>query len=144
MSPCSAFHCVCVQGEKAKLKQKAEEEKAFQSKASLSIPLVDEHLDDVKAAKEVAFLSTGPAQEKRRKRLEIKTQSVFESATSRDRPEGAARSKKARTLLIQARSRTRGGAFSSPSHSSRHPHKAGVVRTDQLRSKLGIKTVGKS
>ncbi len=125
------------------LKQKAEEEKAFQSKTSLSIPLVDEHSDDVKSAKKIAFGSSGLAQERKRKRLELKTQSVFDTVSSATGVQlRGAQATKARALLIAARSKSGGVAFGSPaSSSSRHrPTRGGVVRTDKLRSALGVRT----
>lgn len=131
--------CVCAKGEKVKLKDKAEEEQAFQEKTSISIPLVDEHSDDVKAAKKISFVSSGSAQERRRKRLEVTTQSVFGSKAAGGE---TATTKKARALLVAARSKTKGGAFNSPS-SGKLPSRTGVVRTERLRNALGIKTLGK-
>lgn len=103
-----------------RLKQKAEEEAAFQKKASISIPLVEEHSDDVTMAKEISFSSSDLAQQIRRKRLEIESQSVFDSTSSPSTSEPWAKDreglKRARALLVEACSKTRKG--SSPSAST--------------------------
>ena len=130
-----------------RLKQKAEEEQALKDKASISIPLVDEHTDDVRTAKKVSFGSDS-SQDRRRKRLEIKTQSVFGSSSSSASPsksdlwrkdrEGA---KRTRAMLVEAcssSSKKRGMASGLTSGS------AGVgKRTKALRNSLGIRTATK-
>lgn len=111
---------------------------------------MDEHSDDVKAAKKMEFGSSGSAQERRRKRLEIATQSVFDQPSDEGGGDKTG-TKKARALLLAARSKTKGGAFSSPSSASSSRTgrrtgvvRTGVVRTDRLRDSLGIKTLGKN
>lgn len=106
---------------------------------------MDEHSDDIKAAKKMEFGPSGSAQERRRKRLEIATQSVFDRPSDEGGGEKLTGTKKARALLLAARSKTRGGAFSSPSSkSSSRTGRTSVVRTECLRGSLGIKTLGKN
>ena len=148
------FLALLTQGEKARLKEKADKDIAFQTKASISVPLVDEHPDDVKSAKKITFNPDNSLSDRRRKRLEVKSQSVFaavpssssSSSSSPLSPEGWEKdrlgTKKARTLLMQARSKAgRGGAFASPS--PLRPPSSGMGRTNQLRHSLGIKTTQK-
>lgn len=150
--------CANFQGEKVRLKEKAEKDQALQNKASLSIPLVDEHPDDIKNAQKVTFNPDSSAADRRRRRLEVKSQSVFASAAPpssssslvpRSPTEGWEQdrlgTKKARTLLMQARSKSgKGGAFASPSPiRPTSSSGASVGRTKQMRNSLGIKTTQK-
>ena len=151
----TALNCLpLLQGEKVKLKEKAESDKAFQTKASISIPLVDEHPDDVKNAKKISFNADSSLTDRRRKRLEVKTQSVFSSAGPSPSLVGSPKepwekdrvgTKKAHTILMQARSKAKGGgAFASPSSHSHQPTRlSSVDRTKQLRNSLGVKTAQK-
>jgi hypothetical protein len=129
------------------MKAKAKEDEAFQKKASISVPLVDEHSDDIRAAKRVEFGSSGFSHERRKRRLEIVTQSVFDKPSDKKGDGVSSGASKARALLLAARSKTRGGAFSAPSSSLRNRTgvtRTGVVRTECLRDSLGIKTVNKN
>ena len=65
----------------------------MKERANLFIPLVDEHSDDVKTAKRTDFISGSSSDERRKKRLEIKTQSVFNSASSSSKGAGASKLK---------------------------------------------------
>ena len=119
-----------------RLKQKEEEEEALRIKASISIPLLDEHSDDVNMARKIPFLAKSSSQDKRKKRLDIKTQSVFSSSSSSGVSKKDGRpTKKAHALLVEAcsRSATGRGLFN-------RPNKVGVVRTKELRNSLGIVT----
>ena len=125
-----------LQGEKANLKKKAEEVKAFQSKACISIPLVDEHTDDVIKAKQIAFHSSESSQDRNRKRLLVETQSVFDSAPSSTASVGSGKLGTKKTRMEEAWKKG-GGAFSRPSGASGHQE---LARTKELRSTLGVKT----
>ena len=122
-----------------RLKQKSKEEEELQKKASISVPLVAEHAEDVKTAKSVTFNSDNPSQEKRKRRLEIKTQSVFDTSSS----SASGSSKKAHTLLVEARRRSGGGSvFKTKSGGGTSTQRTviGGVRTKELRTSLGIRT----
>lgn len=132
------------QDEKKQLKAKEEEEKKFKERANLFIPLVSEHSDDVKTAKRTDFFSGSSKDEKRKKRLEIKTQSVFDSsssgskASSSDRPKSgtiSASHDKARQTLLKACGRMDTGIFSGPLKGGR----GGVTPTKDKRTLLGIR-----
>ena len=69
------------QTEKHRLKEKALEEEKLQKKASISVPLVDEHSDDVQLAHKTAFTAKSSVGDKKRKRLEIRSQSVFSGSS---------------------------------------------------------------
>ena len=135
------------QDEKKQLKAKEEEDAKFKERANLFIPLVDEHSDDIKAAKRTDFFSGSSKDEKRKKRLEIKAQSVFESSSSgskvsRDQLKsgGTSRSSasydKAKQTLLKACGRMDTGILSSPLKGGR----SGATPTKDKRTLLGIRT----
>lgn len=135
-----------LQDEKKQLKAKEEEETKFKERANLFVPLVDEHSDDVKTAKRTDFFSGSSKDERRKKRLEIKTQSVFESSSSgrsseRLKAGGPSRTSashdKARQTLLKACGRMDTGIFSSSLNGGR----GGATPTKEKRNLLGIRTV---
>lgn len=127
-----------MQGEKANLKKKAEEVKAIQNKACISIPLVDEHTDDVIRAKQISFQSNESSQDMNRKRLLIETQSVFDSVPPSTAGIGSGKLGAKKAHVIQEEARRKGeGAFSRPSVASGHLE---IARTKELRSSLGVRT----
>lgn len=130
---------IYTQTEKHRLKEKAEEERAFKEKASISIPLVDEHADDVKTAKTITFGSSS-SEDRRQRRLEIKTQSVFASpGSSAGAKEGGGRgTKRSRALLLEACSSKKRSA--GPSGMGKTVQNAPLHRTKELRNSLGIKS----
>lgn len=77
--------------------------------------------------------------------MEIKTQSLFSPSSSNERGRDRERAKKTRALLIEACSKTRGGAFRKPtaSESSGTSRSLETVRTREMRNSLGIKTLRK-
>ena len=134
-----------MQGEKAVLKAKAEKDAELQTRASISIPLVDEKQEDVKRAKSTTFATGSSATERKRKRREIKSQSVFGDVSS-------PQTKMARHTLLKAagvcvegsvfgRGRTHGRVGSSASSSSSSSSSSSVV---DRRNSLGIRTTGSS
>ena len=131
-----------MQEEKHRLKEKALEEEKLQKKASISIPLVDEHEDDVKVAKKTAFTVNSSGGDRKRKRMEIRSQSVFGDSSSAKKPtlsaqrdwlgsDSSSASKEAKLALLKACS-TSGSRVRSSSDSG------GSVRG--LRNSLGIRT----
>ena len=136
------------QDEKKQLKAKEEEEAKFKERANLFIPLVDEHSDDITMAKRTDFFSGSSKDERRKKRLEIKAQSVFESSSSGSKASSSDRLKsggtsrssvghdKARQTLLKACGRMDTGILSSPLKGG---HSA-VTPTKDKRTLLGIRT----
>lgn len=137
------------------MKAKEEEETKFKERANLFIPLVDEHSDDIKTAKRTDFISGSSSDEKRKKRLEIKTQSVFDStpssckgssssklktgessssSSSRKSGAGAGSHERARQTLLKACGKMDTGIFGSPRSGGRG------TPTKEKRNLLGIRT----
>lgn len=124
------------------MKKKAEEVKAFQNKACISIPVVDEHTDDVIKAKQITFHSSDSSQDRNRKRLLIETQSVFDSVPSSvGSPSVGPGAEKLGTKKTRVEEAWRKGgvAFSRPSGASASEHQE-LARTKELRSSLGVRT----
>ena len=129
-----------VQEEKHRLKEKALEEEKLQKKASISIPLVDEHDDDVKVAQKTAFTANSSVGDRRRKRLEIRSQSVFGESSSTKKPKlsvqsqslSSSTSKQAKLALLKACSSSSTGRARSNSD--------GGSSVKGLRNSLGIRT----
>ena len=122
------------------MKAKEEEETKFKERANLFIPLVDEHSDDIKTAKRMDFFSGSSSDEKRKKRLEIKTQSVFNSVPNSSKPKTGEssgsgshdRHERARQTLLQACGKMDTGIFSGT--------RSGERGTHTKRNLLGIRT----
>ena len=125
------------------MKEKALEEEKLQKKASISIPLVDEHEDDVKVAKKTAFTVKSSAGDRKRKRMEIRTQSVFGESSSAKKPKLSAQkhslggdsssaSKEAKLALLKA--------CSTSSSSRVRSNSDGGGSVKGLRNSLGIRT----
>ena len=140
------YFCVTMQEEKAVLKAKAEKDAELQARASISIPLVDEKREDVKRAKSTAFATGSSVTERKRKRREIKSQSVFGDVSS-------PQTKTARHTLLKAAGvcvegsvfgrgggRTHGRVGSSASSSSSSSSSSVIDR----RNSLGIRTTDRS
>ena len=86
------------------MKEKALEEEKLQIKASISVPLVEEHSDDVQLAQKTAFTAKSSVGDKKRKRLEIRTQSVFSGSSSSKKVNktGSTSSSQAKMALLKA------------------------------------------
>ena len=102
---------VYVQEEKAVLKAKTEKDTELQARASIAIPLVDEKQDDIRRAKSTTFATGSSATERKRKRREIKSQSVFGDAYSPD-------TKIARHSVLKAGVRLDGSVFGRGGHAN--------------------------
>ena len=141
------------------LKTKEEEETKIKERANLFIPLVEEHSADVKTAKRTEFTSGSSKYEKRKKRLEIKTQSLFESPAGRskasasfDRMSKGQRSSKggegrdkARQVLLKACRRIDSSIFSRSPSSGRgnftsNGGRGSSASTEGKRKMLGVRT----
>ena len=132
------------------MKAKEEEEAKLKERANLFIPLVDEHSDDIKTAKRTDFVSGSSRDEKRKKRLEIKTQSVFDSTPSSSRGSNSreiktkesskrnsgvgASHERARQTLLKACGRMDAGIFGSGKNGGHGSP------TKDKRNLLGIRT----
>ena len=114
-----------LQEEKAVLKAKAKKDEELQTRASISIPLVEEKEDDVRRAKSTVFATGSSVSERKRKRREIKSQSVFGDVCS----PGA---KAARQSLLKAQVRMDCSVFGSSSQEG--------VSVKERRNSLGIRT----
>jgi len=90
------------------------------------VDLVEENQEDITRAKKMKFGSSA-SHSSRLKRLQIKTDSILPSSSSRA---GAGISSRHRALLLGMAGRKVGGAGSS---------KSGGAKTEDLRSSLGIK-----
>ena len=120
---------ICVhnlQEEKAVLKVKAKKDEELQTRASISIPLVEEKEDDVRRAKSTVFAVGSSVSERKRKRHEIKSQSVFGDMCS----PGA---KAARQSLLKAQVRMDRSVFGRSTQD-------GGASVKERRSSLGIRT----
>ena len=111
-----------LQREKAELKKVEERDRELQERASLSVPLVPETEEDMAAARKVAFTAASSREERKRKRLEIKTQSMF-----------GVEGKKARTTLLKVCSKMDGGVLE-------RGRRRRSTNTQELRNSLGIRT----
>ena len=120
-----------LQEEKKELRAKAEEEQRLKEKASISIPLLSEHPDDVERAQKMSFASGSSGEDRKRKRLEIKSQSVFGSSVGTH--------KKARVTLLKACSATDGGIFNKRTNNPAGKALGGSKKK-QIRKSLGIRT----
>lgn len=116
--------------QKVELKAKAEEDAKLKEKASISLTLLDEKSEDISAAKNTSFVAGSSREDRKRKRIEIKTESVFGAAS------GSSDGKKtARAALIKACTRMDGGVFGGKSPASGSSSSAA-----RKRSQLGVKT----
>ena len=94
-----------LQEEKAVIKAKADADAELQARASIAIPLVDEKEIDIDKAKSTKFIAGSSLDERKRKRREIKSQSVFGDAYS---PTG---SKRTRNKMVKTSVRLDGSMF---------------------------------
>ena len=96
----------------------------MQERTGVSVPLVKEREEDVKVARGVVFAAGSSREDRKRKRVEIRTQSVFKEANKRQ----------ARATLVKACSQMdrsvfgRGAIPKSPSH------------VKDIQNSLGIRT----
>ena len=102
------------------LKAKADKDAELQARASIAIPLVDEKQEDVSRAQSTKFATGSSATERKRKRREIKSQSVFGDTYSPD-------TKTARHAILKTGARLDGSLFGR-----------GVAKTD-TGSSLSVK-----
>lgn len=93
---------VCFQQEKIRLIEKAKEDDKLKQKASISIPLVDEHSEDIQTAKTTCFTASSSVEDRKRKRLEIRSQSLFRDSSSSTMDSGSTANKQARLTLMKA------------------------------------------
>ena len=123
----------------------------MKERANLFIPLVDEHSDDVKTAKRTDFISGSSSDERRKKRLKIKTQSLFDSAPSSSKGSSSSKLKtgesssrksgvggsheRARQTLLKACGRMDTGIFGSAARNG-----GSGTLTKEKRNSLGIRT----
>ena len=116
------------QEEKARIKEKADTEKAIKDRAAISVELVDEHKDDIEHARKISF---GPSssQDRRLRRLQIKAHPVL--TTPKSTRTSRAASKRQRTLLLEACSKAGGVSVGGARQLSK---KLGVVRRDSKTS----------
>ncbi len=118
-----------LQTERVELRKAAEADKALQERASISVPLVEEKQEDIAADRKVAFTTGSSRGERKRKRLEIGTQSVF--------GEGG---KQKRQSLMKVCSKMGSGVL----HKGGAEARTGAGGVQQLRNTLGIRTAHKS
>ncbi len=109
------------------LRKAAEADKALQERASISVPLVEEKQEDIAAARKVAFTTGSSRGERKRKRLEIGTQSVFGEEQKRQ-------------SLVKVCSKMGSGVLRKGGAEAR----TGAGGVQQLRNTLGIRTAHKS
>ena len=129
--PCVFYYSS--QEEKAVLKAKADADAELQARASIDIPLVDEKQEDVRKAKSTNFATGSSLTERKRKRREIKSQSVFGDAYSPN-------TKISRHTLLKTGVRLDGSVFSSARHG-----KTGTSQSlKDHRKSLGIRPTSSS
>ena len=111
------------------LKAKADADAEIQKRASISIPLVDEQGADIKRAKATEFATGSSVTDRKRKRREIKSQSVFGDSPG---------NKVAKSAVLKTGARLDGGIFGRG-----RPEKSGASSSGSLnhqRQLLGVKT----
>ena len=121
------------QEEKKALKAKADADKEIQKRASISIPLVDEKKEDIVRARATEFATGTSLAERKRRRREIKSQSVFGDGPG---------SKMAKVTVLKTGAKLDGSIFSRGRHERSTGASSGSV--DQHRQLLGIKTSSSS
>ena len=109
------------------LKAKADKDAELQARASIAIPLVDEKQEDVRRAKSTTFATGSSVTERKRKRREIKSQSVFGDAYSPD-------TKTARHTVLKTGVRLDGSVFGRGSRGT-----GGSLSVKDHRKSLGIR-----
>jgi coiled-coil domain-containing protein 130 len=119
--------------EKKALKAKADADKEIQKRASISIPLVDEKKEDISRARATEFATGTSLAERKRRRREIKSQSVFGDGPG---------SKTAKVTVLKTGAKLDGSIFSRGRHERSTGASSGSV--DQHRQLLGIKTSSSS
>lgn len=72
-----------MQEEGAKLKAEAEQDREVQKRTGVSVPLVKEREEDVEAARGTVFVASSSREDRKRRRVEIQTQSVFKEGNKR-------------------------------------------------------------
>lgn len=117
------------QEKKAELRAKEEEEHRLKEKASISVPLVAEDAEDVKRAQGVEFVSGSSEGERKRRRRDICSQSVFGK-------EGTEGVKRVRLALATSSSSSRQSQSRSEPFSLTSKSKS----VSKLRSSLGVRT----
>lgn len=93
------FWHICLQQEKKRLIEKEKEDDKLKQKASISIPLVDEQSEDIETAKTTCFSASSSGDVRKRKRMEIQSQSLFKDSSSSP---SSAKVKQARLTLLKA------------------------------------------
>ncbi|CAI8019710.1 Coiled-coil domain-containing protein 130 [Geodia barretti] len=119
-------------GEKKALKAKADADEEIQKRASISIPLVEEKKEDIVRARATEFAAGTSLAERKRRRREIKSQSVFGDG-----------SKMAKVTVLKTGAKLDGSIFSRGRH-ERSTGGASSGSVDQHRQLLGIKTSSSS
>ena len=87
---------------------------------------MDEHNDDIQTAKTTSFNATSSSEDRKRKRMEIRSQSLFTDSTSSSGHSGSSSSKQARLTLMKACGLSKG--------------KNGESTVKGTRNSLGIRT----
>ena len=111
-------------------KAKADADTEIQKRASISIPLVDERREDVKRARETEFAAGSSLAERKKRRREIKSQSVFGDSYSPGR-------KVARGVALKTGVRLDGSIFGGGKQSTSSGSTSGSVALH--RQSLGIR-----
>ena len=117
------------QEEKNALKAKADADAEIQKRASISVPLVDEKKEDIATARATDFSTGSSLVERKRRRRDIKSQSVFGDSSG---------SKVAKVAALKTGVRLDGSIFGRGRHEKSTSSGSGSL--DQHRQLLGVKT----
>ncbi len=112
------------------MKEKALEEEKLQKKASISVPLVDEHKDDVQLAQKTTFTAQTSLGDRKRKRQVIKSQSVFYGSSS---------SKKLKTSTLPGHSQAKMMLLKACASKEGRGGEGGSGSLKKLRNSLGVR-----
>ena len=123
---------VVLQEEKKALKAKADADAEIQKRASISIPLVDERKEDTQRARDTEFITGSSLAERKRRRREIKSQSVFGDSPG---------NKMAKVAVLKTGARLDGTIFGRGRHEKLNSSSSSSSGSlDHHRQLLGIKT----
>ena len=124
-------HVCNTQGEKAALKAKADADTEIQTRACISIPLVDEKQEDVERAQSTRFVAGSSLDERKRKRREIKSQSVFGDSYS-------PKTKASRQLTVKTGVRLDSSVFGKGKRGRAEGSTSSALSVRDHRQSLGI------
>lgn len=126
---------VVLQEEKKALKAKADADAEIQKRASISIPLVDERKEDTQRARDTEFITGSSLAERKRRRREIKSQSVFGDSPG---------NKMAKVAVLKTGARLDGTIFGRGRQEKSNSSSSSSGSLDHHRQLLGIKTSSSS